>query len=364
VHYAADVGEDGSATAFIPGLVANVEYVVTARAHHRGSSLGWNEKWSAVAAESATCQVIASVDTLMNETVATPDVEDTGIHAAGTTWVEVFRYRGSGYATHPAVTDYDLPDYLDNHNTGDANTQLSRWDFPGTDNPALYDITSYTRYCVEVLNVDLTVSTHAIGVGGPTKKSAFSSYLPCDAGKCHCANKFDAFTLETEIQSPRSWVDSNCPKGASTCNCEEEQLTLSQTYTGRWEFTPPFTDGGWMSGDDPRCGWPEHSYPCHGNDASPKGYFYHHPEDTKCKTNERVGENGCTWKASPLMHTMSVQQLLDAGSIGGQPAYRKMQIDEELTSMDRGVAAFAQIGATQCGSASLELQPNTELWSV
>jgi hypothetical protein len=300
----------------------------------------------------------------MNVTVDTPDVEDAGIHAAGTTWIEVFRYRGSGYATHPVVTDYDLPDYLDNHNTGDANKQLSRWDFPGSDNPALYDITSYTRYCVEVLNVDLTVSTHAIGVGGPTKKSAFSSFLPCDAGKCHCANKFDAFELETEIQSPRSWVDSNCPKGASTCNCEEEQLTLSQTYTGRWEFTPPFTDDGWMSGDDPRCGWPEHSYPCHGNDASPKGYFYHHPEDTKCKTNERVGDNGCTWKASPLMHTMSVQQLLDAGSIGGRPAYHNMQIDEELTSRDRGVAAFAQIGATQCGSVSPELQPNTELWSV
>jgi len=64
------------------------------------------------------------------------------------------------------------------------------------------------------------------------------------------------------------------------------------------------------------------------------------------------------------MHTMSVQQLLDAGSIGGRPAYRKMQIDEELTSRDRGVAAFAQIGATRCGLASPELQPNTELWSV
>jgi hypothetical protein len=151
VHYAADVDEDGLATAIVPGLVAGAEYVVTARAHHRDSSLGWNEKWSAVAAESATCQIPAA-DSLMNTAVTSADIKDAS--TAGTTWVEVFRYRGAGYTQHPVVTDYDLPDYLDNHNSADANKHFSRWDYPGNDDPSLYDVVAYTRYCVEILDVE------------------------------------------------------------------------------------------------------------------------------------------------------------------------------------------------------------------
>merc|ERR1712070_557563 len=192
------------------------------------------------------------------------------------------------------------------------------------------------------------------GIGGPTKKSAWSNYIPCDAGKCHCPGKFDAFTSESEIQTPRSWLDSNSPSGAAYCNCEEDKLALSANYTGRWEFSPPFTDDAYMDHDgNPLCAWPEHSYPCHGGEANPKGYFYHHPEGAKCKSHEKVGEGGCTWKASPLMYTIPVQQLLDAGSIGGYPQYHKMQIDEELLSRDRGVAEFAKYVSHACGSAPL-----------
>merc|ERR1712100_977720 len=126
-------------------------------------------------------------------------------------------------------------------------------------------------------------------------------------------------------------------------------LSNSAKYTGRWAFSPPFTDEAWMSGDDPKCGWGEHTYPCH-EDAEPKGYFYHHPEAAKCKSDERVGDNGCTWKASPLMHTLSVQQLLDAGSIGGgSPTYHEMQIEQELQSVQRGLQAFKNVGAQPCG---------------
>jgi len=238
---------------------------------------------------------------------------------------------------------------VDNHNTGDVDKQLSRWDFPGSANPAEYDFVSYSRYCVEILDVQLNAAVHNVGQGGPTATSAFSNYVPCDAGTCHCANKFDAFTLESEIQSPQSWVEQFCPS-IGHCQCEDEQLDLSLHYTGRWTFSPPFTDDAWMQDDQPRCGWPQHSYPCH-EQADPKGYWYHHPEATQCKSDEQVGDNGCTWKASPLMHTLSVQQLLDADSIGGQPNYRSLSTEQELQYAANGWNAFQQVGAKPCGAS-------------
>lgn len=112
-----------------------------------------------------------------------------------------------------------------------------------------------------------------------------------------------------------------------------------------------------MNGEDPACGWSEHTFPCHGY-ADPKGFFFHHPEGAKCKTNEKVGENGCTWKASPLMHTLSVQQLQDAGSIGGQPTHWHMQIEEELENVQRGLQAFTNVGASPCGPTPSPVPPS------
>eukprot|EP00927_Polykrikos_kofoidii_P034636 TRINITY_DN2934_c0_g1_i1.p1 TRINITY_DN2934_c0_g1~~TRINITY_DN2934_c0_g1_i1.p1 ORF type:complete len:443 (-),score=37.34 TRINITY_DN2934_c0_g1_i1:187-1455(-) len=344
VHFTADVASDGTANAAVPGLQFGVEYKVTARAHRKGASEGWNEKWSAMTSESARCKAgVGEVSTIRPRQNVSA--------SSATTWIEVFRYRGpspNGY--EPDIKDYNLPDFLDNHNTGDINKQMARWDFPGTDHKEPYSFVSYTRYCVEIMDVQLTTSVHNVGKGGPTKTSAFSNYMACDIGKCHCPNRFDAFTLESEIQSPKSWVDQFCPQGEASCYCDLNQTSLGEKYTGRWSFSPPFTDVAWMDGSGtPQCGWSQHQYPCHGQ-ASPKGYFFHHPEGTRCGASQNVGDNGCTWKRSPLMHTLSVQQLLDAGSIGGQPRYREMQVSEELESVAKGQKAWEQVGATPCGS--------------
>jgi hypothetical protein len=52
------------------------------------------------------------------------------------------------------------------------------------------------------------------------------------------------------------------------------------------------------------------------------------------------------------MHTMSVQQLLDAGVFGGQPRYQKTQTAEELHSAEIGKSAFRAVGAMPCGESS------------
>jgi hypothetical protein len=350
VHHAAEVAKDGTVNAMVVGLLAGVEYRVTARAHHKDSSEGWNEKWSAMTVESATC--ISGLEELSQNRMRVVSQRQAD-SALATTWIEVFRYRGPGYGSKPTITDYNLPDYLDNHNTGDANKQLSRWDFPGSGGVVDFNVVSYSRYCIEILNVELQPTVHAVGAGGPTKSSAFANYLPCDGGKCHCTNRFDTFTLEAELNTERSFVDANCPLGQSgNCACDESQLILGNNYTGRWSFSPPFTDSAWMSSDgNPQCGWGQHQYPCHG-DASPKGFWYHHPEDARCVGDAAVGQGGCTWKRSAVVYTMSVQQLLDAGSIGGTPSYRQMSIEEELQSVEHGQRAFASIGATPCGPSA------------
>merc|ERR1712110_729748 len=57
------------------------------------------------------------------------------------------------------------------------------------------------------------------------------------------------------------------------------------------------------------------------------------------------------------MHTLSVQQLLDAGVFGGQPRHRETGPAEEMLSVELGKKAFAGIGARPCGELSPEPSP-------
>jgi hypothetical protein len=47
--------------------------------------------------------------------------------------------------------------------------------------------------------------------------------------------------------------------------------------------------------------------------ASPMGFIYHLPGAAMCKDGAKVGDDGCTWKRSPLMHTVYVEDLLALG---------------------------------------------------
>eukprot|EP00929_Paragymnodinium_shiwhaense_P026536 TRINITY_DN15779_c0_g1_i2.p2 TRINITY_DN15779_c0_g1~~TRINITY_DN15779_c0_g1_i2.p2 ORF type:complete len:365 (-),score=23.98 TRINITY_DN15779_c0_g1_i2:100-1194(-) len=96
--------------------------------------------------------------------------------------------------------------------------------------------------------------------------------------------------------------------------------------------------------------WPWRTYPCHRR-SDPKGHWYHHPEAGRCKQGEEVGENGCTWKRAALMHTVSVRELVDAGSIGGQAgARRPVAPEDELRYVKKGLDVFRMAGAAPCGT--------------
>eukprot|EP00929_Paragymnodinium_shiwhaense_P102446 TRINITY_DN65633_c0_g1_i2.p1 TRINITY_DN65633_c0_g1~~TRINITY_DN65633_c0_g1_i2.p1 ORF type:complete len:702 (-),score=86.05 TRINITY_DN65633_c0_g1_i2:77-2182(-) len=358
VYYTAEVARDGTARAVIPGLEPDVEYVVKGRAHRRDTSEGWEEQWSAATDFLATCRAaVRDVPEADLHPVEDDEKEDAVLRRRllpKSRWIEVFRFRGPGYAEHgrSRTDDYSLPDYLDNHNTGDAYTQLSHWDWPGSSFVNDFSSVSYTRYCIEILDVELNTPWHAVGISSRSRTSPFSSYLPCDGGECHCPNKMDALALEAEIASPSQWVELFCPANYwDPCICDKDHLLLSWKYTGRWTFSPPFSDrahANWKAGGA-GCGWWQHEYPCH-EPADPKGYWYHHPAAGQCKAGEELGEKGCTWKRAPLMHTVSVQDLLDAGSIGGKPAYHEVTREEELQYVRRGQNLFRRVGAAPCGT--------------
>eukprot|EP00929_Paragymnodinium_shiwhaense_P062387 TRINITY_DN31149_c0_g1_i3.p1 TRINITY_DN31149_c0_g1~~TRINITY_DN31149_c0_g1_i3.p1 ORF type:complete len:293 (+),score=29.88 TRINITY_DN31149_c0_g1_i3:52-879(+) len=195
VHYKATVDEKGLARAVIPGLSAGQVYKVRGRAHWKGTSESWNERWSAVSTDFFVCTAAGhgeADDALANRSAE----EERRLMQKKTKWIEVFRFRGSGYSSRRRrIEDFNLPDYLDNHNTGDANKQLSRWQFPGINPAKDYSKVSYTRYCVEILDAKLTVPLHAVGISTRRKMSSFAMYLACDVGECHCPRRILFCTL-------------------------------------------------------------------------------------------------------------------------------------------------------------------------
>eukprot|EP00929_Paragymnodinium_shiwhaense_P004821 TRINITY_DN10601_c0_g1_i3.p1 TRINITY_DN10601_c0_g1~~TRINITY_DN10601_c0_g1_i3.p1 ORF type:complete len:683 (+),score=59.96 TRINITY_DN10601_c0_g1_i3:52-2100(+) len=345
VHYTADVDWEGVASAVIPGLTAGTEYMVNARAHSRGTSEGWSDQWSVMTSTYATCvaQITPELDdTLKNSTMVEEDKqrqeEKVGVRRLRKTrWIEVYRLRGPGYAPRRRrIHDWNTPDFLDNHNSGDANWQLSHWGTATKCHPEDYGICSYTRYCVEVLDEDLTTSWHAVGFSRRMHTTPFSVYKSCDRGVCHCPNRWDAIYLEKQIYTPMEYINMFCPQQAWVgCLCDKEQLALSMKYTGRWTFSPPF-----------QCGWFEK---CDSH-FGPEGYWYHHPEAARCRANEQVGDNGCTWKRYPLTHTVSARELQDAGSIGGGRVSRAAQAERETQSIEKGLEVFRRVGAIPCGA--------------
>jgi|ERR1712232_589994 len=227
--------------------------------------------------------------------------------------------------------------------TGDKHYMLGKWGFANDRFGESLDDVSFTRYCIELVDVELTISVGgAVGVGGPTTTSNFANYLSCDAGKCHCPNMVDAFVLRT----PESTVFKSC--AGYTCQCDASQLQLGRNFTGRAGFQLPICRSPYMSGGQPACPYGG-QYPACGASSTVEGAWYSHPEDSRCHSDVKVGDGGCTWHRSPIMHTMTARQLLDAGVFGGQSFFRNTSEKEELHSASVGWQAFASVGAMPCG---------------
>jgi len=101
-----------------------------------------------------------------------------------TRWIEVYRHNGNNWWSIPdASNNVTLPDYLDGHNAADLPGLFhSVWS--AVYKPRELD-SSFTRYCVEMADVELpniTTVTDRSDVkekGGYPVTSNFADYLSC-----------------------------------------------------------------------------------------------------------------------------------------------------------------------------------------
>merc|ERR1712232_815292 len=163
-------------------------------------------------------------------------------------------------------------DYLSNHASGDlmagahwmATIQNQNW-VPWSGVESKRD-TTWTTYCVELLNVNLTATVQQ------HHDMHFADYLSCNANGhdiCRCRGEWDALAANDSVL--------DCPNAQAWDD--------SQTYVGRQRMY-------WVT-DGPAL-------------QEPQGHWYSHPAATECvHENMNVGDimdNGkpCTWKVHPL----------------------------------------------------------------
>jgi len=235
-----------------------------------------------------------------------------------TRWLEVYRVRAPGWSGTPSSVDFSQPDYLDNHNSGSPMTMLGSlscsFDCPTNKRGNC----GMSRYCVEMIDVELTRPKFVIG--GEQIKSPFAPYLSADHGRLHCPARVDT----NDCLAPVSLQLSACgPSKFSQCTCPNSAMQIGQKYVGACNITY----GG-------------------GEDYRGLQQQYSHPEAAACSPHANVGDDGCTWKRAPLVHTVSVQRLMDAGSLVSKG---NMTLAEHMKSLSNGIKVFESVGAKPCG---------------
>lgn len=320
VQYSVPVGNDHSFTVrgIIPGLEAGAEYFLMARAHTRNQTTGYYIFWSDVAHREIPCKAAgAGSYVTANRALA------ANMNAVDTMWIEGFRYNGNGASVNGVdpKNNITLPDYIEGHNVGDFNAVFSdKWSTMY--DPDLVMNGSITRYCIEMQAVELH------GVTTPTdwvpSTSPFADYNTCTAGKCHCMDRIDREVTRQPLEPMVALCGEPGPEHVpghpddaehQQCECPAERQAESEKYIG---MVHRFANGG---------------------------RWYSMPPGVVCAPGARVGDAGCTYRLSPLSHSVSVGNL-----------YSKGVFDEDswwkYTWLNTARAVFDDLGALTCGGAT------------
>jgi len=310
----------------VPDLIEGALYEVFARSLKRRHSEGDPTAWTKLTTFGVLCQ--ASTVELVgkgakDKAATTSQGRIIDIPDPSTRWLEVYRVRGPGFTGTSSSGDFSQPDFLDNHNSGSSMTLLGdlgvSWQC--ITNPTLASNCGLSRYCVEMLDIELT--RPKFNIGGEQITSPFAPYLSSDHGRLHCPDRTDA----NDCLAPLSLQQSACgPSKLDQCTCPNSAMQLGQKYTGACNVTY----GG-------------------GEDYQGLQQQYSHPEVGACSPHANVGDDGCTWKRAPLVHTVSVQRLIDAGSLV-EKNVRDMSLAEHLKSLTNGMKVFESVGAKPCGT--------------
>lgn len=321
VHTSVSVGVSDPTTVMgaIPGLEAGVEYLLMARAHSRNQTDSYFIFWSDVAHKEVPCKAAGQAGVAATR----PTAARTNV-ATDTTWIEVFRFNGNGHTNDNSSSKVNdprnnitLPDYIAAHNTADL------WGAFGLVWSTVYDNPwhrngSFTRYCVEMQTVelhDVTTPTNWV-----PSTSQFADYSACGAGQCNCMISSD----RENCRQPSEQLEAMCPEEyrntTQQCNCSAERIAQSDMHIGMVHRMGDFGSGGrWYS-------------------MPPGGY---------CAPGAQIGDAGCTYRLSPLSHSLSLGNLNNKGVFDERWHGWWTQIARE---------AFDAIGAEPCGGAASAIE--------
>eukprot|EP00929_Paragymnodinium_shiwhaense_P050484 TRINITY_DN25405_c0_g1_i1.p1 TRINITY_DN25405_c0_g1~~TRINITY_DN25405_c0_g1_i1.p1 ORF type:complete len:435 (-),score=54.61 TRINITY_DN25405_c0_g1_i1:190-1434(-) len=326
---------DGLVVGSIPSLSATTQYLLMARSHERNSTTGWYVKWSDVAHGEGSCAVDASTAEGASKE-ASPIVTGQPLASSWSQrqFIEVFRHNGNNPWSAPDPdNNITLPDYLGNHNSADLGGEF------GSIFSAVYKPDemhgSFTRYCVEIANIDLpniTTVTDRVDDpehGGYPVISNFADYVSCSGGNCFCMAYGDR-----RFRQPNKTLQELCPKcfpgGDVTCMCQcpESSLKASLTYTG---MIPTGTTK--VAGE-----------------VKIMGRWYSHPEGGMCSPGAAIGTNGCNWQLQPLSYSFSLATAFERGIFKspGEGGQGNPELAREY---------FAALGAQPCGPSPGKLSP-------
>jgi hypothetical protein len=240
-------------------------------------------------------------------------------------WMEVFRYNGNGWdhGIDPR-NNITLPDYIEAHNTADLAGAFSlAWS-------TIYDDPwhrngSFTRYCIEMQVVELhNVTTPTDWVPAT---SQFADYASCQKGQCLCMKRID----REGCGQPQDQVLAQCgdaepghipehlDNSTQESNCAVERQAESEKYNGmdHKSWNQPPAGGTWYS-------------------MPPGGY---------CVPGAQVGDAGCTYRVSPLSHSLSLGNLYSKGvfneNTGGTHQW-----------LQSARAAFDDLGVESCSGVA------------
>ena len=309
VHYTLAADAAGRVSGRVPGLAADTECLVAARAHRRGCAEdGGNGTWSTLRWSDHACRTGGS---------RSGDSRSAGgataqLPGPPTHHLEVFRF---------AEAERTLPDFLDNHDSGDA----------GGDGAIASNLGAYigaapiTRYCVEVLkttvpNTTTTTfrgapaasryadyrSTNAPWVAKAVGQSALLPYGERAAGAEYaswCAMVADRYIGHL---SRGNIVAAGCDTSMASptfqlCRCSQASAAASRRYTGMMQISVPIIPVPAEPG----------VYP--GPTPAAMGHWYSHPVAGRCRFGEDVGKGGCTWQRAPQAHSIYFPDLLALG---------------------------------------------------
>jgi hypothetical protein len=352
VHFVAATDSAGEFSAVVP--LTNAVVRVASRSHSRGCAEdAGNGTWS-VLVNSSAC--ISSGAAASRQPLEKPNKSARATH-----WLEVYR---------SAEQLRMLPDFLDNHDSGDAGgvgALISMSVQNDISEPGFYAL-PITRYCVEVLNatVDATTTTTEGAAASPSPYADYRSTNPVwqfwQSGVYRPLIPFGEVTPGTEYAS---WcalltdrniaglakehveccdTDTSSPtfQNCEAC-CSNASAAASRTLTGMCPVgLPVYTS-------PPAVGVYPHQLP-------PIGRWFSHPVGGRCPLGAAVGEGGCSWQRAPVAHSVYLGELLGPAGMNRTAGFNASGFGEaQPPAQTRGNVAvfrrvFAQKAMPPCGA--------------